>query len=450
MNNKLSILLLNISVVVAILFTGCITRTVTETNTVPLEPLKPLLEVWEILQTDFVDKNTINKPQLNQSAILGLSKASNIDAEILNDLDSSSRNIPAGIPEDLEEFWNSWAMIFKEHDNNETPLEPESLTQAAIQEMITSLDDAHTSYIGPKYHDIEAPIMEGNYQGIGSYIYLRDGQFFLTPMPGSPSQSAGVKAGDILITVNGESVEGWTQFEAVDNLRGPKGTEVTIEVRHLGKEELSTISIIRGVIKIESIAGSLIEDKIGYIKIGAFYQNTRQDFLAQLRELQSSGAQGLIIDVRDNPGGLLSITNQITDEFLKGGIIAYQKDANGKRTDFTASNNGMALEIPLVVLVNNYSASGSEILAGAIQDYERGTIIGTTTLGKGTVNKLHRLSDGGSLYYSFARWYTPNGNMIEANGLEPDIIIQSGNEGAGDIQLSKGIEIINNAIKTKT
>jgi carboxyl-terminal processing protease len=269
-------------------------------------------------------------------------------------------------------------------------------------------------------------------------------------MPGSPSQIAGLKAGDILISINGESVEGWTQHEAVNHLRGPKGTKVTLEVRHLEKEELSIITVVRDVIKIESVSGSLIENNIGYIAIGAFYQNTREDFLEKLQELQSSGAEGLIVDLRNNPGGLLSITNQITDEFLKGGIITYQKDANGKRTDFTASDNGMALEIPLVVLVNNYSASGSEILAGAIQDYHRGTIIGTRTLGKGTVNKLQKLSDGGSLYYSFARWYTPNGNMIEENGLEPDIIIQSGSENDGDIQLSKAIEILYNAIKIKT
>ena len=449
MNKKLILALINSSLVLAMVFTACVTRSGTELTPIPLEPLRPLLEVWEILQEDFVDKETIDKPQLNKYAILGLAEAVSIDAASITNL-SSSEDLPKGIPDDLQEFWNSWAAVFRQHDSTEAPLDPELLAQTAIHKIVNSLEDAHTSYISPKYHDINAPIMDGNYQGIGSYIYLRDEQFILTPMPGSPSQIAGLKAGDILISINGESVEGWTQHEAVDHLRGPKGTKVTLEVRHLEKEELSIITVVRDVIKIESVSGSLIENNIGYIAIGAFYQNTREDFLEKLQELQSSGAEGLIVDLRNNPGGLLSITNQITDEFLKGGIITYQKDANGKRTDFTASDNGMALEIPLVVLVNNYSASGSEILAGAIQDYHRGTIIGTRTLGKGTVNKLQKLSDGGSLYYSFARWYTPNGNMIEENGLEPDIIIQSGSENDGDIQLSKAIEILYNAIKIKT
>lgn len=308
-------------------------------------------------------------------------------------------------------------------------VKPESLQQGAINGAIASLNDSHTVYITPEAYQNGIDLISGTFDGIGANVDQdpTSREIIITaPFRGSPAEQAGVLAGDVILTVDGESTETWTTADAVQAIRGPSGTPVTIGVRHPdGSHE--DITIVRATVAMPTVfsdevrdaSGTVVPD-LGYIHLQQFTDTGLPDLRAAIQNVKDKGYKGLILDLRNNPGGGLNATVEVADMFLDGGPVLTSVDREGNRTEYDAES-GVDLDLPLVVLVNKNSASGSEVLAGALQDRGRAKIIGQQTFGKGSVNHLRQLSNGGALYVTIARWLTPNGTLIEGVGLTPDI-----------------------------
>ena len=352
---------------------------------------------------------------------------------------------PSEVPEELKVIWEVWALLAREHVDR-AKLDPEEATEAAIRGLILPLGDAQTAYVSPEYMQTEAQDLQGNFEGIGARVQTRlDGKLIIvSPIEGGPAEAAGIKAGDVILEVNGESIEGLSTLEAVTLIRGPRGTTVVLLVQHLTDIDPVELSIVRDKIPLESVLlRSRPGDEIAHIRLTDFYADTAEKLRSTINEVVADGAKALIIDVRNNPGGLLSSAIDVTSQFLEDGLVLYEVDGAGRRTNFRVRHGGIATDIPMVVLTNEGSASASEILAGAIQDHQRALVIGATTFGKGTVNSFRRLSNGAGLYMSVARYYTPAGRQIEDIGVVPDIEVTARDQQTADTdQLNKALEIL--------
>ena len=352
---------------------------------------------------------------------------------------------PSEVPEELKVIWEVWALLTREHVDR-AKLDPVEATEAAIRGLIVPLGDTQTAYVSPEYMQTEAQDLQGNFEGIGARVQTRlDGKLIIvSPIEGGPAEAAGIKAGDVILEVNGESIEGLSTLEAVTLIRGPRGTTVVLLVQHLGDIDPVEISIVRDKIPLESVLlRSRPGDEIAHIRLTDFYADTAEKLRQTINEVVDDGAKALIIDVRNNPGGLLSSAIDVTSQFLDNGLVLYEVDGSGRRTNFNVRHGGVATDIPMVVLTNEGSASASEILAGAIQDHDRALVIGAKTFGKGTVNAFRRLSNGAGLYMSVARYYTPAGRQIEDMGVEPDIEVTARDQQTADTdQLNKALEVL--------
>jgi carboxyl-terminal processing protease len=335
-------------------------------------------------------------------------------------------------------------------------IDEETLYQAAINGMLNTLSDSGTFYVDPvTVRTSTGP--SGSFEGIGATVSTNEaGEIVIvSPIENTPAERVGIRAGDVLLEVDGESTNGWTQEIAVLRIRGPKGTTVNIKVRHSdGTEE--SFEIERDEIEVRSVttqppggvlrdaAGNEITD-VGYIGIREFSQPTRQQFREAVDEVLAEGAKSLIIDVRNNPGGLLTTTVEIADEFLNDGIVLIERERDGNEQTFSARRGGVATEFPIVILQNQFSASGAEVLAAALHDNGRATIVGETSFGKGTVNRSFDLDDSGQLYVSIAKWLTPDGVQIDGVGVRPDITVTLSDEDIDlrrDVQLFKAIDVL--------
>jgi len=307
---------------------------------------------------------------------------------------------------------------------------PELLRNAALKGLFDALDP-HSIYIDPESYALSRYDFEGAFEGIGATV-SKEGDWVViaTPLPNTPAERAGIKAGDQVLEVDGQSAEGWSVQLAVTKIRGPIGSKVTIKVRHRdGKIDTYTIS--RDKIAVESVSrlplfGGVLRDSAGeevkdiaYFRIRSFSRTTPQEVEKVLKEVNASGAKGIIIDVRSNPGGLLQETIQVADAFLDSGQIFYQLDRSGRETGAVA-RSGTQTSLPVVILQDEFSASGAELLAGALQENGRAKVVGTRSFGKGTVNHSRDLSNGGAVYVSIGRWLTPKHNQIEGKGITPD------------------------------
>ncbi len=298
------------------------------------------------------------------------------------------------------------------------------LIYGAIQGMLSNLDP-HSSFLKPDdYKELQIET-RGSFTGIGIEITIRDGVLtVVAPIEGTPAWKAGLKPGDKIIKINGKPTKGMSLIEAVKLLRGPKGTKVTISIFREGFKELKDITLVRDVIPIKSVRYRMLEPGYGYVRISSFQEKTASELRKALKELEKEGLKGLILDLRNNPGGLLDAAVEVADEFLEEGLIVYTK---GRRKDqnfkFEARPNKNKHAYPLVVLVNAGSASASEIVAGALQDHHRAVILGTKTFGKGSVQTIIPLPDGSAVRLTTAQYYTPSGRSIQAEGIEPDLEI---------------------------
>jgi len=319
---------------------------------------------------------------------------------------------------DLDIVEEAWSIIFQDYVERDQ-LDPNKLTQGAVRGMVEALDDPYTSYLDTTAYELWTRSIEGKFEGIGAYVEVKDEQItIVAPIPDSPAEQAGIRAGDVILEIDGKSTEGMSLIEAVLNIRGPQGTPVALLVLHQGETEPEVIKIIRSEIELPSVDSEMKED-IAYIEISYFSERTAQE-LAPVLESITQEATGIILDLRSNGGGVLDTVIDVTSFFLNEGVVMDMVDNQGEHTIYSVKTSQITTDLPMVVLVNGYSASGSEVLTGALQDYNRATIAGARTFGKGSVNILRPLKDGSGLYITTARWFTPTGRLIEGEGLTPD------------------------------
>jgi carboxyl-terminal processing protease len=321
-------------------------------------------------------------------------------------------------------FWEAWQIV---HDYYvDQPVDDLSLMQGAIRGMIAALGDQHSSYMDPyEYQDATADL-SGEYTGIGAWVNT-EGEYLTIsePMPNSPALEAGLEPGDLIVKIDGEDMTGVLPELARRKVLGPAGSTVVLTILREGVEEPFDVSVTRASIKVSSAEGKMLEDNIAYVKVRTFGENTDKELRAVLKDLMNNEPGGMILDLRNNGGGSLNTAIAIASEFIPDGVILYEEYGDGTRDVHEALQGGLATEIPLVVLVNEYSASASEVVAGAIQDTDRGALVGTTTYGKGSVQQWIPLSgEQGAVRVTIARWLTPNERLIHEVGLKPDVEVE--------------------------
>ncbi len=322
----------------------------------------------------------------------------------------------------------------------------QALTHGAIRGMLLTLDDPYTSFIEPRISEILNEDASGEFEGIGAMVTMRqDGYLEIASLiPQQPAEKAGVEAGDIIIAVNGESIVGLGLYEAISYIRGPAGTEAELEILREGESDSIFITVIRARIEIPIIEVEVLEGDIAYLRLTEFDAVATERVEEALDELLAQDPQALIFDLRGNPGGFLSQAIGVADLFLDRGVVAIQRDSQGGERIFRSRGGDIAEAIPLVVLIDGGSASASEIVAGAIQDRDRGLLIGTKTLGKGSVQLPNDLEDGSQLRVTIARWFTPDEQELHDNGLTPAIEVEYPRDVPEDEdpQLDRAIEYI--------
>lgn len=357
---------------------------------------------------------------------------------------SSSRTFGSKVSDEASEIVTTYDTILKNYYDE---IEPSELADAAIAGMIGILDDPYSIYMNSGDTESFLESVNGSFVGIGINVEWNNDKFkIISVFEDSPASKAGLKENDIIIKVDDRNVEGLSLDEVSNLIKGKSGSKVSLTVLR-GEEELTLIAK-RGVVEIPSVESDILEEAIGYIKIDNFSATTSEQFNKKLKDMEEKNISSLIIDVRDNPGGKLGQVNKILEKFFSKKTVLYKivtKDKTTKVYDDTSDSK----DYPVVVLVNNGSASAAEILAASFQDnYKNGTIVGTVTYGKGTIQKAIELSSGASIKYTTQKWLTPKGKWINEKGVVPEVVIEQGADYganptyANDVQLQKAVELL--------
>lgn len=323
----------------------------------------------------------------------------------------------------------------------------EDLRNMSLKGYVAGLGDPYSVYYDKDETKELFESTEGRYAGIGALMAQDQATKEISieeVYKDSPAEKAGMKAGDILLTIDGRNVTEMELSDVADLVKGEEGTSVSISVKRDG--ESIEMEVVRKIVETPTVEAEIKENQIGYLKISEFDTVTYDQFKTEMEELENDGMKGLIVDLRDNPGGNLDTVCEILDEFLPEGTIVYTEDKDGNRVETKESDEEHQFTKPLAVLVNEKSASASEVFTGAIQDYGTGTIVGTQTYGKGIVQTLYSLSDGSCLKITTAQYFTPNGRNIHGTGITPDIVLEKTDDGQTDNQLEKAMEIVQEEI----
>ena len=412
------------------------------------QELATLWQVWQILEQDFRGSEKLDQSLLSLGAIQGMVDA--LGEEEHSYLSPEDYDPGAS---DLGAVWQAWDLIWERLEGDDAAITPGQLQEAAIQGMLEALGNRYTWYLTTEYYELESRSYRSEFQGIGAYVNVSNQRLtIVAPMPDTPAERAGILTGDVIIEINGTPTAGLTLNEAVLRIRGPRGTSVDLLVLHLGQEDPQTITVVREVVKQTSVYWEPIEERIAYVRIGQFLDGTDKEIEEALREIESQAFDGLILDLRRNLGGLLSTTVAVAGHFLEEGSVLYQIEGQDNSKDMKVKGGGLTTDLPMVVLIDRASASGSELLTGALQDHGRATIIGTESFGKGSVNELRQLGDGSGLQLTVALFYTPEGRLIEGQGLAPDIFVPMDPRipvgSALDIQLATALDYIRTQVAT--
>lgn len=322
----------------------------------------------------------------------------------------------------------------------------------ALKGLVESLDDPYTRFVEPKALEEENMEMEGEYGGLGIYMASRDGRtIVIAPIEDTPADRAGIKPLDEIIKVDDKNVMGMDSDEVVKMLRGPAGKPVTIQIRRKNVDKLIPVKIVREIIKIKTVRMEMLNDGIAYIKLNHFNLKTDGELRAAIKKAADKKAKGIILDLRNNPGGLLDVCVDVTSQFIPKGVVVGMKGRFDKANDTLYAKEGRANNLPLVVIVNEGSASAAEIFAGAVKDHKRGTIVGMKTFGKGSVQTLFNLPDGSGIYVTIARYHTPSGFVLDHKGLQPDVKVEGEpkKDKKEDKQLQKALGVLKQKIKEK-
>ena len=325
--------------------------------------------------------------------------------------------------EELKIFTEALSIVRKNYVED---IQPKELVYDAISGMIGSLDP-HSTFMTPdQYKDMQVDT-KGEFGGLGIQIGIKEGMLtVIAPIEDTPAYRAGIKAGDKIMKINDEFTKNMSLQDAVTKMRGIPSTSVNITVLRKGWQETRDFTIIREIIKIQSVKSKMLEDNIGYVKINQFQEQTATDLSKALADLRNEQMNSLILDLRNNPGGLLHSAVDVSSFFIPSGkLVVYIKDKNGEKVEYTSDNRKDIFPFPMIVIVNEGSASASEIVAGALKDWNKAVIIGTQTFGKGSVQSVIPLDDGSALRLTTAIYYTPNGTSIQTTGITPDIVVKT-------------------------
>ncbi len=328
-------------------------------------------------------------------------------------------------------------------DAKDKPVDEDALLHGAAKGMVEAWKDPYTRFVAPKQLKDEEIELEGKYGGLGMYIGDREGQVLvISPMEDSPAERAGLKPKDHIVKIDNEVVIGWTSDRVVQKLRGEPDTKVTVWVRREGEEELLSFEITREIIKLHSVRNEMLSDDIGYLKLTQFKHNTYEEARAAVRDMMRQGMRALILDLRNNGGGLLDASVKIVSMFVRDGLVVETKGRSERSNEKYYAERGKYLtNMPMIVMINGGSASASEIVAGALNDRGRAKLLGEKSFGKGSVQTLFPLTDGSGVYVTIARYYTPSGKVIDHVGLSPDIEVKGepNRDKAKDEQLQRAI-----------
>ncbi len=346
-----------------------------------------------------------------------------------------------GADTSFELFWEVWSLIEQDY-YGELPNDEERL-YGAIRGALQTLDDDYTAFIEPEAAHISRDDASGSFEGIGALVGMNEANQLeiVRPLEDQPAEKAGLKPDDVVLAVDGKSIEGLGIYEAISLIRGPQGTIVVLTIQRAGEREPFPVEIVRARIPTPTIEAKMLEENIGYIRLYEFNSQATTRLREALTDLLAQQPVGIILDLRNNPGGFLNEAVSVADEFLPAGVILYERGTDRDQV-FRSTDQGLGDEIALVVLINSGSASASEIVAGAIQDRGRGILIGETSFGKGSVQLPYTLSNGAELRVTIPRWYTPDEQPIHGKGLEPDIPVPYTEEDAEqdlDPQLERAI-----------
>lgn len=366
---------------------------------------------------------------------------------------------------DFSLFWDVWDKLIQNY-YNKSAIDPKKMLYGAISGMVQSVGDPYTLFLPPVQNDSFQKQLAGQFEGIGAELGLKDKQIIIiAPLTGSPAQKMGIKAGDAIMKVDGQSITTWTLPQTVDKIRGPKGTQVTLTILHKGETQTTDITITRDTITVKSVDGWIkdVKDvdgisqdtktrdagqKIMYVRLSQFGDNTNQDWAALINgllpKISSDGVKAMVLDLRNNPGGYLKDAQYIAGEFLpEGKTVVIQDDGKGNTQSLTVNRQGALLDIPLVILINKGSASASEIVAGAMRDNTRAKLVGETSFGKGTIQTALDLGSSAGLHITIAKWLTPNGTWVHGKGLAPDVSVElDSKDQSHDTQLEKAIQTL--------
>ncbi|MCU0490195.1 MAG: S41 family peptidase [Chloroflexaceae bacterium] len=320
-------------------------------------------------------------------------------------------------------FWQAWSVA---RDNFVDPaaVDPQRMTDGAIQGMLDSLgDQGHTRYLSADDARRWRESLQGEFEGIGIYIDIREGKpTVVEPIENSPAARAGLRAGDIILQVNGENASDWTVADLSEKVRGPRGSSVSLTLLREGEANPITVSVTRDKIEVPNVTWSMLANQVAMVRLNSFGQDSADEMRAALREAQQQGARALVLDLRNNPGGLLREAVDIASQFLpQGTTVLLEENREGQRTPTTTEGGGVALNIPMVVLINGGSASSAEILSGALQEAGRAKLIGVPTIGTGTVLNTFNLDGGAQVLLGTQQWLTPSGQLIRGQGILPDV-----------------------------
>ena len=341
-------------------------------------------------------------------------------------------------------FWEAWDLV-RQDFYGDLP-DDTQLVYGAVRGSLGTLDDPYTVFVEPQPREMERDTLRGSFGGIGAYVAQNeDGEFVLELIDGEqPAAVAGILTGDVLLAIDGEAVTPeMTVDDVVLAIRGPVGEVVLLTVRHPDETGSVEVSVTRAVIELPSVTWRMLEQDptIGYIQLARFTERSADEVEEAILDLQAAGAEKLILDLRYNGGGLLQAAVDVLGHFVDNQNVLYEQQAGGQEKSFKASRGGVAIDTPLVLLVNGGTASASEIVAGALQDLGRAQLVGETTYGKGSVQHIYDLSDGSSLHVTSARWYTPDRRQLDGQGLEPDIPTTL-DESGDDLQLEQAIVVL--------
>ncbi|MGZ9818263.1 lmo1851 family serine protease [Peribacillus simplex] len=328
-------------------------------------------------------------------------------------------------PDKHAEFEKLYTTYDKIKDNYYEEVDEEKLVDGAINGMIKSLDDPYSAYMDKKEASSFHESISSSFEGIGAEIQEQDGQIMVvSPIKGSPAEKAGVKPNDIILSVDGKSVEGLSSSEAVLKIRGEKGTKVDLSISRAGESEPLELTIKRDTIPIETVYAEMLDDGVAKIQVTSFSEHTVQELKTALEEMSKKDMEGLVLDLRGNPGGLLKQATEMASLFVPNGEVVLQvEERSGEKVVYKSENDG-ELKIPVVVLIDDGSASASEIVAAAVSESADIPLIGVKSFGKGTVQAAEDFEDGSNFKYTAAKWLTPEGNWIHKKGIKPDITVK--------------------------